>query len=60
MTVVQMGTITLPCGEEIVGLAIEATPEELRAKGNLLYQQVDIVPSDNSGNDRKESNGSTD
>ena len=55
-----MGTITLPGGEEIVGLAIEATPEELRAKGNLLYQQVDIVPSDNSGNDRKESNGSTD
>ena len=44
MTVVQMGNITLPGGEEVKGVVVEATPEELREMGNLLYQEVDIVP----------------
>lgn len=45
MTVVALGTITLHTGEEIKGMAIEATKEELQAMGNLLYQQVSVVPS---------------
>lgn len=44
MTVVSLGTITLHTGEEIKGLAIEATKEELQAMGNLLYRQVSVVP----------------
>lgn len=44
MTVIQMGNITLPGGEEVKGVVVEATPEELRKMGNLLYQEVDIVP----------------
>ena len=45
MTVVELGTITQPAGEEIKGLAIEATKEELQKIGNLLYRQVSVVPT---------------
>lgn len=45
MTVIAMGTITLHTGEEIKGLAIKATKEELQAMGNLLYQPVSVVPA---------------
>lgn len=45
MTVIAMGTIALHSGEEIQGLAIEATKEELQAMGNLLYQPVSVVPA---------------
>lgn len=45
MTVVAAGTITLHTGEEIKGLAIEATKVELQAMGNLLYKQVSVVPA---------------
>lgn len=44
MKVIQMGNITLPDGEEVKGMVIEATPEELHKVGNLLYQDVDVVP----------------
>lgn len=52
MTVIAMGTITLHTGEEIEGLAIEATKDELHAMGNLLYQQVSVVPSEGGENVR--------
>lgn len=44
MKVIQMGNITLPDGDEVKGIVIETTPEELHKVGNLLYQDVDVVP----------------
>lgn len=52
MTVVALGTITLHTGEEVKGLAIEATKEELQKMGNLLYQQVSVVPAGGGENVR--------
>lgn len=52
MTVVAMGTITLHTGEEIKGLAIEATKDELKAMSNLLYRHVSVVPTDGGQNVR--------
>lgn len=43
MRLVQMGTITLPNGESIIGMAIEASKEELQSVGNMLYDDVVVV-----------------
>lgn len=45
MTIVSLGTITLHTCDEIKGLAIEATKEDLQKIGNLLYRQVSVVPT---------------
>ena len=55
MTVVALGTITLHTGEEIKGLAIEATKEELQAMEDLLYRQVSVVPDGGSEHVRTQS-----
>lgn len=55
MTVVSLGTITLHTGEEIKGLAIEATKEELQKMGNLLYRQVSVAQAGGSEHVRTQS-----
>ena len=45
MEVIQIGKIKTSDGEEIDGIVIRASPEELRAVGpHVLYKQVTVVP----------------
>ena len=55
MIVVSMGTITLHTGEEINGLAIEATKEELHKMMNLLYHHVSVIPEEGTDHVRTSS-----
>lgn len=52
MEVIQMGHIKTLDGEEVTGMIVEASTEELRAAGNILYRKVKVVPLENADGDR--------
>lgn len=52
MEVIQMGHIKTLDGEEVTGMIVEASTEELRAAGNLLYRKVSVVQLENADGDR--------
>ena len=53
MEVIQIGHVKTLDGEEVTGMIVEASTEELRAVGpNVLYKQVTVVPlEDRDGSD---------